>query len=149
MVLARGESFRSDNCWSSHHKKYRCPTECQLTHADTPWTCTVSLQLNTAADGSVLTNPQKIPFGQPITEKSEVTERIRRAQRAILTPSTPPDVFLSAADTTTELSFSANRIVLNINGPDVTDLNFIDLPGSCLDPLPRVFNILPRSLRRR
>jgi hypothetical protein len=48
-----------------------------------------------------------------------------------------------------ELSFSANRIVLNITGPDVTDLNFIDLPGSCLDLLPRVFNVLPRTLCRR
>jgi hypothetical protein len=105
------------------------------------------LQLNIAADGSVLTNPQKIPFGQPITEKSEVTERIRVAQRAILSPSTPSDVFLSRADTATELAFSANRIVLNISGPDVTDLNFIDLPGSCFDPLPRVFYILPRTFR--
>jgi hypothetical protein len=90
-----------------------------------------------------------MPFGQPIIEKSEVTERIRRAQRAILSPSTPPDVFLSGAGTAAELSFSPNRIVLNIAGPDVTDLNFIDLPGSCLDTLSRVFNILPRSLRRR
>jgi hypothetical protein len=105
--------------------------------------------MNTAADGSALQNPQKIPFGQPITEKSEVTERLRRAQRAVLSPSTPSEVFLSAADTATELSFSANRIVLNITGPDVTDLNFIDLPGSCINPFPRVFNILPRTLCRR
>ena len=47
-----------------------------------------------------------------------------------------------------ELSFSANRIVLDITGPDVTDLNFIDLPGSCLDSFPRVFNILSRSICR-
>jgi hypothetical protein len=115
--------------------------------------CTVSLQLNTATDGSVLTNPQKIPFGQPITEKSEVTERIKRSQKAILNPSTSPDAFLSGAisgdSAEDELSFSANRIVLNITGPDVTDLNFIDLPGSCLDPHPRVFHILPRTLCRR
>lgn len=104
--------------------------------------------MNIAADGSVLANPHKIPFGQPITEKSEVTERIRRAQRAILSPSTPSDVFLSASDTPTELSFSANRIVLNITGPDVTDLNFIDLPGPRLDTLPRVSNISPRALCR-
>jgi hypothetical protein len=91
------------------------------------------LQLNTAADGSNLTSPQKIQFGQPITEKSEVTERIRRAQRAILNPSTPPDVFLSGADTSTAQSFSKNRIVLDITGSDVTDLNFIDLPGLFFD----------------
>ncbi len=83
-----------------------------------------------------------------MTEKSDVTERIRRAQRAILTPSEPPDVFLSGADTATELSFSANRIVLNITGHDVTDLNFIDLPGLCLDKLLRVFNTPRRPFCR-
>lgn len=107
------------------------------------------MQLNTAADGSNLTSPQKIQFGQPITEKSEVTERIRRAQRAILSPSTPPDVFLSGADIPTELSFSKNRIVLDITGPDVADLSFIDLPGLFLDTRLLVFNILLRSLCRR
>lgn len=110
--------------------------------------CTVSLQLNTSADGHVLANSQKIQFGQPITEKSEVTERIRKAQRAILSPSTPPDVFLSGAEPDRELSFSSNRIVLHISGPDVTDLNFIDLPGWFLDMPSLVFNTLHRSLCR-
>ena len=99
------------------------------------------MQLNTAADGSVLANSQKIQFGQPITNKSEVTERVRRAQRAILSPSAPPDAFLSGPDAAAERSFSANRIVLHISGPDVADLSFIDLPGSSLDTLLLVFNI--------
>lgn len=107
----------------------RCPTECQLSHSDAAWTCTVSLQLNTAADGSALSNSQKVQFGPPITDKSEVTERIRRAQRAILNPSTPSDVFLAGTDNGHEVPFSSNRIVLHVSGPDITDLNFIDLPG--------------------
>src|SRR5712672_2278108 len=98
--------------------------------------CTVLLQLNTAPDGTPLASPQKIPFGHPIIEKSEVTERIRRAQRAILNPLTSPDAFLSGADATNELSFSANRIVIHITGSDVADLNFIDLPGLWLDSFP-------------
>ena len=89
----------------------------------------MSLQVNTAADGSALAGFQKIPFGEPITEKSAVTERIRGAQRAILNPSTPPNAFLQGDNIEREISFSANRIVLDISGPDVTDLNFIDLPG--------------------
>jgi hypothetical protein len=88
------------------------------------------LQLNSAADGSTLSNAQKVQFGPVITAKSEVTERIQRAQRAILNPSTPPDVFLAGATTDHEVSFSSNRIVLHVSGPDITDLNFIDLPGS-------------------
>lgn len=95
--------------------------------------CTVSLQLNTASDGGPLASPQKILFGQPITIKSEVTERIKRAQKAILNPSTSRDACLSgaiyAANAANELSFSSNRIVLHITGSDVADLNFIDLPG--------------------
>jgi hypothetical protein len=106
----------------------------------------VSLQLNSAADGSALPNSQKIQFGPVITEKSEVTERIRRAQRAILNPSTPSDVFLSGAETDHEVPFSSNRIVLHVSGPDITDLNFIDLPGSYVDTLPLLFNVLYRSL---
>lgn len=144
-VHALGESPRSDQVLPSYCKESRCPTECQLKYSNTQWMCSVWLQLNTA-NGSPLPNPQKIPFGEPITEKSEVTERVRRAQRAILSPSTSPDIFLSGADPATECSFSENRIVLHISGPDVDDLNFIDLPGSFLNTHPLFFNILPRSL---
>lgn len=110
------------------------------------------MQLNTAPDGSRLASSQKIPFGHPITEKSEVTERIKRAQKAILNPLTSPNAFLSgtisAAKVPTELSFSENRIVLHITGSDVADLNFIDLPGSYLDSLSCVFNTSIRSFCR-
>ncbi|KAI0295255.1 P-loop containing nucleoside triphosphate hydrolase protein [Russula brevipes] len=106
----------------------RCPTECQLTHSDSPWACRVVLRLTNPADGSTY----EVPFGSTITEKSEVTERIRRAQRTILSPSVPRDNFLSGAESDlppSEKSFSPNCIVLQISGPDITDLNFIDLPG--------------------
>ena len=108
------------------------------------------MQLNTASDGSPFASPQKIPFGQPITDKSDVTVRIERAQRAILNPSVSPDAFLSGAISgpKNEFPFSANRIVLHITGSDVADLNFIDLPGSCLDSLSYVFNISLRSFCR-
>ncbi|KAH9965456.1 P-loop containing nucleoside triphosphate hydrolase protein [Russula dissimulans] len=106
----------------------RCPTECQLAHSEGEWTCKVSLRFTNPVDGVT----REVPFGQDITQKSEVTERIRRAQRAILSPSTPADDFLSGAEDDfgpSETSFSSNCIVLNLRGPDITDLNFIDLPG--------------------
>jgi len=130
--LAPGQSFSNTANQPPYREEYRCPTECQLSHSEEPWTCTVSLQLNSAADGSALANSQKVQFGPPITEKLEVTERIRRAQRAILNPSQPPDVFLSGVDPGHEVTFSSNRIVVHVSGPDITDLNFIDLPGLCL-----------------
>lgn len=149
VVLALGEPFRTTRYELAYCKEHRCPTECQLSHSDAAWTCTVSLQLNTAADGSALSNSQKVQFGPPITDKSEVTERIRRAQRAILNPSTPSDVFLAGTDNGHEVPFSSNRIVLHVSGPDITDLNFIDLPGSYMKLLSLLSNILYRSLCRR
>jgi hypothetical protein len=63
-----------------------------------------------------------------------------------------PDAFLSGAISENaaknDLSFSANRIVLNITGSDVADLNFIDLPGSWPDSLSCVFNTSLRSFCR-
>jgi hypothetical protein len=90
--------------------------------------------LTNAPDGST----REIPFGGTITERSEVTERIRRAQRAILSPSVPTIDFLSIAESDfgqSEILFSQNCIVVHISGPDVTDLNFFDLPGSFLNVL--------------
>jgi hypothetical protein len=63
--------------------------------------------------------------------KSEVMER--RVRRVVLRPSPPTDDFLSGPESDfdqPEVSFSSNCIVLRISGPDVTGLNFIDLPGS-------------------
>ena len=76
-----------------------------------------------------------IPFGPVITDKEDVEERIRRAQRAILNPNTSHEHFLSGPDgepaAGSELSFSKNCVCLELSGPDLTDLSFCDLPGTC------------------
>lgn len=63
--------------------------------------------------------------------KSEVEDRVRRAQRAILNPKIPVKEFLddSPNSSSSELGFSANTICLHISGRDVADLSFCDLPG--------------------
>jgi len=107
----------------------RCPTECRLSRSDSPWKCTVSLRRTT--DGHV----HDESFGDPIFEnaKSEVEDRIRRAQLAILNPSKPSKEFLSDNEDckfdNPELSFSKDCVSLDIRGPDVADLSFCDLPG--------------------
>jgi hypothetical protein len=66
-------------------------------------------------------------------DKAHVEERIRRAQRAILNPSTPSSKFLNGQDEdpeSRELTFSTNCVSLQITGRDVADLSFCDLPGS-------------------
>ena len=80
---------------------------------------------------------ENIPFGPVIKDKSQVEERIRRAQRAILRPSQNPDMFLSGPDGDPdyrELTFSKNCVSLEISGPELTDLSFCDLPGALLSP---------------
>ncbi|KAI6014082.1 hypothetical protein PISMIDRAFT_212315 [Pisolithus microcarpus 441] len=107
----------------------RCPTECRLTHTESDWTCVVKLHLNTDERGSPI-KPRVLPFGGPLTSKSEVEERIKRAQRAILNPKTPSETFLGGATVDeNETSFSRNYVSLDISGRDLADLSFVDLPG--------------------
>ena len=92
----------------------------------------VSLHIVTE-HGSTLSQPRKVNFGDPIYDKTLVTERIRRAQCAILNPDTPVTYFLEAPIDVLEerqLSFSSNSVCLEISGRDVEDLSFVDLPGA-------------------
>ena len=71
-------------------------------------------------------------FGSVIYDQSEVEERIRQAQRAILNPKKQPKDFLDNEDEDeldSELNFSTNCVSLQISGPEVADLSFCDLPG--------------------
>ena len=83
------------------------------------------------ANGRPMGSAEIIPFGPVITDKKLVEERIRRAQRAILCPSKGPELFLNGPDEETgrDLTFSKNCVSLEINGPELTDLSFCDLPG--------------------
>ncbi|KAI0067582.1 hypothetical protein BV25DRAFT_835648 [Artomyces pyxidatus] len=110
----------------------RCPTECRLTHASEPWTCTVFLHFTTDEHGKRLSKVRHEQFGPIITDPDDVEERHRRAQLAILNPNTPLTKFLEpdeVSSTGSEASFSANSVSLQIRGSDVADLSFCDLPG--------------------
>jgi hypothetical protein len=76
----------------------------------------------------------EIRFGSLITDKSDVEDRIRRAQLAILNPSKEPANFLGPlgeidSGIKNEESFSSNVVSVRISGKDVDDLSFVDLPG--------------------
>ncbi|KAF7428945.1 hypothetical protein PC9H_008182 [Pleurotus ostreatus] len=110
----------------------RCPTECKLSSSSSDWTCIVTLRFTTDVNGQTLGQPRTIVFGPAITDKSNVEERIRRAQRAILNPGTSYQIFLDGDDEDlpkSELTFSTNCVTLQISGPGVADLSFCDLPG--------------------
>ncbi|KAJ2918308.1 hypothetical protein MD484_g2118, partial [Candolleomyces efflorescens] len=110
----------------------RCPTECRLSRSDAPWHCRVSLRFIKDRSGQPLGQARNEDFGPVIYNKAEVEERIRRAQRAILNPSSPRSLFLDGDDEdleSSELTFSSNVVSLAISGPGVADLSFCDLPG--------------------
>ena len=112
----------------------RCPTECRLSYADEDWKCVVSLRFITDIDGQPLRQVRNDSFGLPIFNKSDVEERLRRAQRAILNPSTSSLLFLRGDEEDPDqrqLTFSTNCVSLQISGRDVADLSFCDLPGKC------------------
>lgn len=110
----------------------RCPTECKLSHSEAAWKCLVKLHITTGPSGQPC-DVVNIPFGPPITDKADVEDRIRRAQRAILNPGIDAQKFLyeleDQTDEQAELSFSKNCVSLEISGKDVADLSFVDLPG--------------------
>lgn len=108
----------------------RCPTECRLSRSKDPWKCVVKLR-RTLPNGQLHSEY----FGKPIYEhaKSEVEDRIRRAQLAILNPNKDAKYYLTVEDwelDPTESSFSKDCVTLEISGPDVADLSFCDLPGA-------------------
>lgn len=113
---------------------HRCPTECHLSFSDDPWCARVSIRLVVDRHGNPIGRPTIQRFGEPITSKLDIEERIKRAQLAILNPSTQADEFLKVAlpfSPTNESRFSKNSIILEISGPKVDDLAFVDLPGMC------------------
>ena len=126
-------------CSSSHYGD-RCPTECQLSYSDHPWSCNVVLRKMVDKHGQPMGGTQNIPFGPTIEDKSDVEERICCAQRAILNPSTSHEVFLTGPNRDpnggSEISFLKNCVCLELRGPDLTDLSFCDLPGMCIYPVP-------------
>lgn len=100
----------------------RCPIECRLSKVDTPWKCEVFVRFEDARG--------EIRFGEPISDHTLVEDRIRRAQIAVLNPSSDPLSFLESTSLeNNELSFSDNIVSVRISGAEVDDLSFVDLPG--------------------
>ncbi|KAN0060747.1 hypothetical protein ACQY0O_007405 [Thecaphora frezii] len=110
----------------------RCPMEVRLAPSNDAWRCVVKLRFERDEDGSLLDNIRELPFGEPILDKANVEDRLRRAQLAILNPSTDAAAFLSAdcdLNAKPKLGFSTNLVCIDITGPGVISLSFVDLPG--------------------
>ncbi|KAF8921041.1 P-loop containing nucleoside triphosphate hydrolase protein [Mucidula mucida] len=115
----------------------RCPMECRLSSSLGPWQCRISIRREYDKHKR-LDDIREIPFGDLITDKSEVELALRRAQLAVLNPSIPiPKILKSSVEELNDWStqsahqvpFSRNVVCVDLEGPDLTDLSFIDLPG--------------------
>ena len=112
--------------------------ECRLSSSSGDWNCQISIRWEFKEDGKRQDQVVEQPFGPLVTNKSEVELLLRQAQSAVLNPNINPRDFLEMdADALqafhakgSSLQFSRNTVCVDLEGPGLTDLSFIDLPGS-------------------
>ncbi|KAK7679580.1 hypothetical protein QCA50_017290 [Cerrena zonata] len=113
----------------------RAPIECQLSSSEDPWACTVSVRWEFSSDGRRLDQVKTIGVQQDIDSMADVELALRRAQHWVLNPSHDLKKIcgLNIEGLKKEykgtLEFSRNVICLDVSGPDITNLSFVDLPG--------------------
>ncbi|KAJ6487722.1 P-loop containing nucleoside triphosphate hydrolase protein [Mycena sanguinolenta] len=114
----------------------RCPMECRLASSTSSWSCRISIRTEFDDVGQ----PQEVyerPFGKPILDPKEVEIALRRAQLAVLSPGVSDEQILAMSPEELKkgipgqelLRFSRNVICVDLEGPELTDLIFLDLPG--------------------
>lgn len=118
----------------------KCPMEVRIQSADGPWRCQIRLRRETDEHGVPLPSVRETAFGNPISDSYLIEAMLKRAQLAILNPSVEDSTKFVSLDlasvtehssllgSTKQLDFSSNVICVDISGPDVTDLAFVDLP---------------------
>jgi len=102
---------------------------CQLSRSSEEWECTVSLNFLSSKSKKAAT----VQFGETITDRSQLEERIRRAQRAVLSPNTDHTRFLNKPEEEcppAELTFTSDSVQIEISDKNLTNLSFFDLPGT-------------------
>lgn len=111
--------------------------ECRLASSASSWSCQISIRWEFHEDNKPRDDVKEVLFGALIDNPADVELNLRRAQAAILNPHLTAESFLrntreelSAASEHDKLRFSRNVVCLDISGPGLTDLSFIDLPGT-------------------
>ncbi|KIO31593.1 hypothetical protein M407DRAFT_67741 [Tulasnella calospora MUT 4182] len=126
----------------------RCPMECRLQYADT-WSCKIFLRFHVDSTGTPLPHMREIPFGPTLFNTEDVERMLRRAQRAILRPDLDPSSFLDDSDLHVfgiPLTFSGNCVCVRVEGPNVPDLYFYDLPGKLVEELAKSYITKPNCI---
>ena len=105
----------------------RTPMECRLTHSPDAWSCRISIRREYDNNNKKLPDVKEVPFEKQITKKEDVEPTLRRAQAAVLLGDA------SLGDLKASIKgdrFSRNVVCLDLAGPELTDLSFVDLPGT-------------------
>ena len=112
--------------------------ECRLYRSSGEWSCQVYIRWEFNEDRSRLGTVREDRFGPLLTCKGDVEITLRRAQAAVLNPARPQSDYLhmdinidtlQSDNENHQLKFSSNAVCLDLQGPEFTELAFIDLPG--------------------
>ncbi|KAJ3998695.1 P-loop containing nucleoside triphosphate hydrolase protein [Lentinula boryana] len=130
----------------------RCPMECRLLSSTNDWNCRISIRNEFDCDGNRLREVAEKTFIEKITDKSEVELALRKAQFAVLNPEISwTDILAAPARKLKKLKtmgnaksvpFSQNIVCIDLEGPELTDLSFIDLPGLIQNAEPEVVQLV-------
>ncbi|GJE97016.1 P-loop containing nucleoside triphosphate hydrolase protein [Phanerochaete sordida] len=123
----------------------RCPIECRMADSEDEWRCRVSIRWEFHSDGRRLDKVEELAFGDVITDPQDVELVLRQAQTAVLNPSKDESSFLGLSEATlkqrgtkNELPFSRNAVCVDLSGPGLVDLAFVDLPGIIQNAEPHI-----------
>ena len=106
---------------------------CRLLQSTDPWKCVISLTF-LPSRFTVSKTAVTVQFGDVITDRTQVEERIRRAQRAVLSPTNDHTFFLDKPEEEwppAKLPFTSDYVEIEISDGNLTNLSFFDLPGIC------------------
>lgn len=115
--------------------------ECRLSYAEGEWSCQIKIRWEYDESGKEhkrLEEVKEVHFGPLLTDKLQVEPMLRRAQAAVLNPHIPEEKFVEMAEEKVKASkvdgrksllFSRNIVCIELAGPDLADLSFVDLPG--------------------
>ncbi|KLO16628.1 P-loop containing nucleoside triphosphate hydrolase protein [Schizopora paradoxa] len=134
----------------------RCPMEVNIRRCSGEWSVQVYLRREFDAAGVKLDVATKVPFGEPIADRKDISRRLMCAQIAILDNAEENcEMFFRLADTEIEKyrkstngtpRFSKNAIIVDVSdpSPNCIDLSFVDLPGLIQNEAEEVVELLER-----
>ena len=121
--------------------------ECRLSRSSGSWSCQIKIRWEYNATGSRRSDVEEVNFGDRLHDKRAVELALRQAQAAVLNrdAGVPLEAFLQMDERALKARaavkgsggpapFSRNVVCVELAGPELTDLSFVDLPGERPSP---------------